>query len=76
MYGALHQVTSTLVGPRSLNLLSGTQHGAVKRALAEAFSERQVRRLVPRMAALVQVRSGAGRGAAEGNTLSAAAAAA
>ncbi len=49
------------MGPRSLNLLSGAQHGAVKRALADAFSERQVRRLVPRVAELVQVGSGAGR---------------
>ncbi|KAG2493322.1 hypothetical protein HYH03_008457 [Edaphochlamys debaryana] len=48
------QATSALVGPDSLNLLSGPRHGAVKRALAEAFGEAGVRRRVPRIAALVQ----------------------
>ncbi|GLC32968.1 hypothetical protein PLESTM_000009400 [Pleodorina starrii] len=47
-------VTSTLVGPDSLNLLTGPRHGAAKRALAEAFSERAMRRHVPYIARVVQ----------------------
>ncbi|KAG2450528.1 hypothetical protein HYH02_005029 [Chlamydomonas schloesseri] len=48
------EVTSTLVGPDSLNLLTGPRHGAVKRALSEAFSDKALRRHVPAIAALVQ----------------------
>ncbi|KXZ56324.1 hypothetical protein GPECTOR_1g286 [Gonium pectorale] len=48
------QVTSVLVGPDSLNLLSGQRHGAVKRALSEAFGERQIRAYVPRIGGVVQ----------------------
>lgn len=54
------QVTSTLVGPDSLNLLTGPRHGAVKRALSDAFADRALRRHVPAIAELVQVIGAAG----------------